>query len=248
MNQRPLIIATLSAALGFVALFFYKQSYEEKVCGGERVQVVVATQDLELGTALDSTMLGLVELPSRYVEGRHVRATDATKLLGVRLSSGIRANETILWSDLAMASDQRRDLSSLVNNGKRAVAVRTDSTSSFGGLLRPGDRVDVLLTHPSETQRLSTTVLLQNKLVLAAGSDTGGGQFTAVGDSVQSTRDVEQVVLSVSVDEAQLLAFGQERGTLKLVLRNPNDIAVLRGLPDATEEELRSLPTQRGAN
>src|SRR5205823_4569768 len=82
----------------------------------------------------------------------------------------------VLWTDLATNSDARRDLSSLVRAPMRAVTIRADATSTFGGLIRPGDRVDVLTTMArgnAEGDRL-TLPLLQNVLVLAAGRDTGG--------------------------------------------------------------------------
>jgi pilus assembly protein CpaB len=106
----------------------------------------MAVQDIPLGTVLTDRMLGVRYMPEAYVEFRHIRARDAARIIGVRMSMEVKANESILWSDLATTTGERRDLSSLVRNGMRAITIRADATSGFGGLLRPGDRVDAFLT------------------------------------------------------------------------------------------------------
>lgn len=241
MNKRALVVAVIAGLCGFLLLLVYKQRYEQAVCGGSKESVVVAVRDVPLGTSITEDMLGLREMPSQYIEERHVRAQEASRLVGVKSTTAVRANETILWTDLAVASEQRRDLSSLINDGRRAVAVRADVTSNFGGLLRPGDRVDVVLTYQRQDGRQSSKTLMQNKLVLAAGTDTGVTHgVQSAGTRNSRTAYADQIVLSVNADEAQTLAFAQERGSIRLVLRNPNDITIVKGLPETGEDTLRS--------
>ena len=85
-------------------------------------------------------MIGIRDLPAAYVEERHIRAADLQRIIGVRVSMGVKANESLLWTDLATTAQQRRDLSGLVRNGMRAVTIRAPASSAFGGLLRPGVR------------------------------------------------------------------------------------------------------------
>src|SRR5688572_29806238 len=146
MNRKALLAAALAAVAGLVMLFLYMERFKAEATGGAPVGVVFAVQDIPLGTAITKQMVGIRPLPQAYVEDRHVVASDARRIIGVRVSMGVKANESVLWTDLATTSEQRRDLSALVRNGMRAITVRADVTSSFGGLLRPGDRVDVLLT------------------------------------------------------------------------------------------------------
>ena len=92
---------------------------------------VVAAADIPLGTVLTDRMLGVRYMPEAYVEFRHIRARDASRIIGVRMSMEVKANESILWSDLATTTGERRDLSSLVRSGMRAITIRADATSGF---------------------------------------------------------------------------------------------------------------------
>jgi Flp pilus assembly protein CpaB len=110
-------------------------------------------------------------------------------------------------------------------------------------MVRPGDRVDVLmtLTRPSSTPTASleedrvTIALLQNLLVLAAGQDTGAIQRAT---TTRAPTQMNDVTLSTTVEQAQLLAFSQQRGRLTLLLRHPDDITVIEGLPETTTDDI----------
>ncbi len=252
MNTKALFIAIGAAVLGLVFLVMYKKRFENEASGGTPIPVLVAVQDIPLGTALTENMLGQRYIPQAYLEDRFIRYSDLRRIIGVRVSMGLKANQTVMWTDLATASDARRDLSSLVSNGMRAITVRADITNSFGGLLRPGDRVDVLGTLSrtgGENDRV-TIPLLQNVLVLAAGRDTGGEaqrQQAGVSGSANANQpaEISQVTLSVSMEEAQLLTYVADRGGaggrhtgLTLVLRNSEDIAIIENVPETSIDDI----------
>jgi pilus assembly protein CpaB len=134
--------------------------------------------------------------------------------------------------------EKGRNLSSLIQPGMRAVTVRTkgNEDKSFA-LIRPGDRIDVIATMPGEKQadQRSSIVLLQNVLVLAVGSDTGG-EANEKGGSQQQMDMV--LSLSLTVPEAQLLALATEKGTLTVALRNPDDVRVTEGMNDLSSSAL----------
>jgi pilus assembly protein CpaB len=232
-------------------LLLYKKRFETEASGGPPIPVLIAVQDVPLGTALTESMLGVRRIPQAYVEDRFIRYSDLRRIVGVRVSMGLKANQSVMWTDLATASDARRDLSSLVSTGMRAITVRADITNSFGGLLRPGDRVDVLgtLSRTGGDSDRVTIPLLQNVLVLAAGRDTGGeAQRQTVNGQAQPTnqpQEISQITLSVSMEEAQLITYAADRGGgqgrhtgLSLVLRNPEDIAILEGLPETNIDDI----------
>jgi pilus assembly protein CpaB len=248
MNRKALLAALFMALTGTALLLLYKERLEAEASGGEPVGVLMAVKDVPLGTVLTDEMLGVRQLPESYVEQRHIRVADANRVVGVRVSMEVKANESILWSDLVTGGGERRDLSSLVKSGMRAITIRADATSAFGGLLRPGDRVDAFITVEREgvARGRVTIPLLQNVIVLAVGQDTGSGEEDLAAPKGNGGQ-VNQVTLGVTVAQAQIVAFATDRGRLSLVLRNPDDIATLDDLPATTvekilEAEQRGLP------
>lgn len=235
MNRNAAIIAALVGLLGAGLLYGYIRKFEERTSGGQPIQLLMATQDIALGTLLTKEMVGMRTLPETYVEDRHVRVSDLSRIIGVRVSSTIKANESVLWTDLAGGNTQRRNLSDLVQPGQRAFSIAVDSGASFAGLLRPGDRVDVFASASS-----SPAPILQNVLVLAIGQDTG-----AASDSSRRTGSTRgsQVSLSATHEQAQVLARAQARGKLLLTLRNPDDISIIES---ATPSALETNTTSGG--
>ncbi len=241
MTRKAIIAAAVCGVAGLVMLLLYMQRFEEEASGGAPVQVLVATRDIPLGAAVSQDMLGLRALPQSYVEDRHIPASEAQRIIGVRVTSGVRGGESLMWTDLATTNEQRRDLSALVRNGMRAVTIRADVSASFGGLLRAGDRVDVLLTvERQQTRDFVTIPLLQNLLVLASGRDTGAPVRPGERRS-SSSATVNQVTLSVTLEEGAVLALAQQQGRITLALRNPEDITQLENAPETTTEDIINI-------
>ncbi len=230
MNVKALIAAAVAAVIGIYMLWTYKQRFEAKASGGRKVGVLIVTRDIPIGTKITPDRLAVRDLPEDYLEPRHIREADAQRIIGVRVRTRLEANESLLWSDLATASGEARDLASLIRPGMRAIAIRATPESSFDGLLRPGDRVDVLLTteRAGSSDRI-TMPLEQNLLVLATGRDVGA---TDQGDTKRGRQAT--VTLAATLEQAEILAFGIDRGDLTLVLRHPDDIATVEGMPEAT--------------
>jgi pilus assembly protein CpaB len=243
VTRKAIIAAAICGVAGLVMLLLYMQRFEQEASGGPPTQVLTATRDIPLGAAISRDMLGYRPLPQSYLEDRHIPTSDLERIIGVRVTSGVRGGESLLWTDLATTTEQRRDLSGLVRNGMRAITIRADVSASFGGLLRAGDRVDALLTAERDTRDHITIPLLQNLLVLASGRDTGAPVRPGERRSTNQG-SVNQVTLSVTLEQAAVLALAQEQGRLTLALRNPEDIAVIENAPDTTTADIIE-PTRR---
>jgi len=224
-----LLAGLLSVGLGHV----YFQRLEAEVSGGPKVRVLVAVKDVPVGGILAEKLIGVREIPRAYVEQRNVRAQDLKKVIDARIGAGLKANDTILWSDMEKFSDKSRVLSGLVQQGMRAVPL-DGADVDFGGLLRPGDRVDVLLTVGDRGNDTgSTRTLLQNLLVLSVGRN-----IARANETVGRLRSGGIVTLGASVENAQVLAQARRRGELSLTLRNSEDITMVEGLPETTNAGL----------
>ncbi|MDH5492196.1 MAG: Flp pilus assembly protein CpaB [Myxococcales bacterium] len=235
MNRTALLAAVVVAFLGILLFGLYTKRFEQEVRGGEPISILMATTDIPLGEPLTRSVLGTRDIPESYIEDRHIRESDIERILGVKVSTALRSNQSLHWTDLSTTSQERRELSSLLREGMRAITVQATRSSAFGGLLRPGDRVDVLLTaiRPGGTEEI-TVPLLQNILALAVGADTGGPDAT----DEQGRRQSRDVTLAVTMEQAAMLTHAEKRGELQLVLRNPNDVAIIEGLPETTASDL----------
>ena len=237
MNKLALVVALAIAAFGGALLYLYLQRFELEVSGGAPLKLLVVIKPLEPGDVLKDDMLATRLVPKAYVENRAVRESERSKVVGMRVSTPLQPQQSLMWTDLAMLSDDRRALSSLVQPGMRAVGVRATNDDKSFALIRPGDRVDVIATlakSESEAHR-TAVVLLQNVLVLAVGLDTGAEAI--VGHPTGEFRDL---ILSVSLNiaEAQLLQLAAEKARISVALRNPDDVRTTEGLADIESSAL----------
>jgi pilus assembly protein CpaB len=226
MDRRALQVALISATLASLLLVLYLRRYEREFSGGERVPVLALRTSLQRGELLTDEALTVREIPIAYLEARAVRDSERSKVLGLPVGIALEPAQGLLWSDLAIAG-QARDLSELVQTGKRAVTVL--ARGAFDGrdhaLIHPGDYVDVLVTLDDgdgrRSDRRGSHVLLQRVLVLAVGGQTLGG----IESRPQSGGN--PLTLSLDIPQAQKLSLAIERGSISVVLRNPEDTLIL---------------------
>jgi pilus assembly protein CpaB len=239
MNRRALAIAAFLAACATALLMVYLRRFEHEVSGGEPVALLSLVKAVERGGVLTDDMLATRSVPVAYVEDRAVKASERAKVLGLQAAIALRPQQTLLWTDLAITTEAR-DLSSLVQPGKRGVTVHASGFNDAAGstLVLPGDYVDVLVTSldSRDPRDQSTAVLLQRVLVLAVGPHTdvkvGELPVNAIG------RSDRQLTLSLSLSEAQLLALATEKGHLSVAVRNAADPGVQSDIPDVNATAL----------
>ncbi len=233
MKRVALFAAVVLGAAGVGLAQKDRAEYRDRVAGGEPVAVLVASTSIPAGVILSEDMLVTRLLPEDYIEARHIRAHEANQAIGIRTTMGLRSNESILWTDLAVTSEEHRTLSGLITKGMRAVTVRIESGATLGGLLRPGDRIDLLLRAERDDGGV-VMPLLQNVLVLAVGADMGRNEESVV----QLVMRGSDLTISVTQAQAQALALAQGEGSLSASLRNPNDILVDRDQPVTTAKDI----------
>ncbi|MFK4765400.1 Flp pilus assembly protein CpaB [Desulfobaculum sp. SPO524] len=181
------------------------------------VAVVVASAPLAKGTALTTEHLRSADfLPANRPDGAY---DSAEALTGRVLLTDLAAGEAVTASRLVAPDVQTGGVSALVAPGKRAVGVKGNKVLGLAGFVRPGNRVDVLVTiddDSSRNERTVTKMVLQNIRVLASGTEW---ERTASDDPAS----VDTYTLELTPDEAERLALAATRGTLHFALRNPAD-------------------------
>jgi pilus assembly protein CpaB len=155
------------------------------------------------------------------------------------METPVKAQQTLMWTDLALATDDRRYLSDLVQPGMRAVPIRAVGDDHSFSLVRPGDRVDVIanLPDPAVDHGRIAVLVAQNLLVLAVGLEMGG---EGAAQNACDRRDV--LTLSASVQQSQQLSLALERGKVSVVVKPRTEATVLESVADMPVKQLYGSP------
>ncbi len=127
-------------------------------------------------------------------------------------------------SNLEEKGPRRQSLAIKTPSGKRAITVKIKTLNAVGGLLNPGDFVDVLsilniVMDPEDpkSKRKVTVTLFQNIQILAIGPNVDSHSNFAA----QQKSSVLTITLAVDPEQTEMLTFAQKNGELRLVLRGP---------------------------
>jgi pilus assembly protein CpaB len=179
------------------------------------VPIVVALLDLPWGTQLTSSHIKTATFFEESLPPGCFR--DVAELEGRVLLFPVTADEPILESRLAPTSVKTGGISAVVKPGKRAIAVKGDKVIGLAGLIRPGNRVDVLVTLEDPRKKSEVTKLvLQDVPVLATGAE-----LSENGDGASLPVDV--YTLEVTPEEGEKLSLAAAEGKLHFALRNSAD-------------------------
>jgi pilus assembly protein CpaB len=245
VNRRALFIALVVGVLGLVLLLLYQRRFEIEASGGEKVRLLMAVKRVERGKPITEDMIAVREIPLAYVDDRAIRESEKNKILGLKVGTSVKEQQLLLWSDVT-ATDERKDLSSLVLPGYRAVSIRASRDDSSVSMIRPGDYVDVigvLGTSGLSNDAKNAVVLLQRVLVLAAGGETSPSNPDEKKNQGFNSND-SVLTLSLTLTEAQLIALAADRGRLAVVVRHPDDQQRTNGIPDVNLHQILS-PEER---
>ena len=216
MNRSRLVmIGGLALALGLLVSYtVYNRLRAAMGAGNEpAVEVVVAAEDIPVGTKLEERNVRMARFPQSVVPSGAFTRMSQVNGRGVILP--VTKGEFILPSKLA-APNAGSGLPSLIPTGMRAVSVRVNDVVSVAGFVQPGSRVDVLATGSTSNGDRQTTTVLENVAVIAVGKSL---ERSTTGE----TQNAPVITLLVSPDDAQRLALASQEGRIQLALRNPLD-------------------------
>jgi len=217
MNRsRLLMIGGLALAVGLLVsytVYNRLRSFAGSSNNERGVPVVMAADDIQVGTKLEAHHVHVVTLPQSAVPPGAFSAT--SQVLGRGAILPVSKGEFILPSKLAALS-AGSGLPSMIPQGMRAVSVRVNDVVSVAGFVQPGSHVDVLATGQGGGNDRQTTTVLENVLVLAVGKSLDRNPLA-------DAQTAPVITLAVSPDDAQKLALVSQEGRIQLSLRNPMD-------------------------
>lgn len=178
---------------------------ETKAESAPAYRYLLATRDLAPGQALSADAFATVLSESVLPEA--IGADEAP--FGTVVKTVIVSGELLTASKLESSSLLQR----LVAPGYQALAIPLDDVAGVGGLLRPGDRVDVNASfRRSDKANPAAVRVLRNVLVIAIkGVSQPGG---SVGDDARQRNNT--VVLEIPEDKVPEVLLASAEGQLRL--------------------------------
>ncbi|GBD13267.1 hypothetical protein HRbin24_01291 [bacterium HR24] len=237
----------LAALLGLLSalLIFIVLSQAGGGGGGESaapsVSVVVAKQDIPARTRITPEMVEVAAVPQDVASPKALAQTDAAVGKVTRFPIAAREQVTadkLVETTLSAETSRNPPLAVQVPPGKRAMAIKASEDTAAGGLVLPGDFVDVIgvfevsLGPDAQDKRTVSVVVAQNVQVLAIGQQVTnlppGSADLPPAERVNlrnASADpaAKTITLSVSPEEALALAMAAEKGSLRVALRSFTD-------------------------
>ena len=212
-QRKQTIISAVCAAVAVLGVFAYTASVNSEAAmaraaaihsyGGERVEVVVATKDIPVGSPVDESNVTTQEwLVDLLAQGE--AATSVDQVAGKIAQADIKRNEPIMLDRVGSGASRIA-----VPVGLSAVSVSSDDVLAVGGAIQKGSFVDVYV----ETAEGEVVLLGQKILVLETSTNPSTKQ------------QVTWVTLAVTPASVSELITASSKGTIHFVLPSGTDSA-----------------------
>ena len=175
-------------------------------------KVVVATQDISLGSVIQENMLKEVPWPGdTKPKGAFGKTSELVSRVVV---SNVLSGEPLLDSRLAPIGS-KGGLSAVIPEGQRAITVKVNEVVGVAGFALPGSFVDIMIHTKDGDDESISKIVLERILVLAIAQESSRDET--------KPKVVNAVTLQVTPEEAEKIDLARGVGTLSLVLRNQTD-------------------------
>jgi pilus assembly protein CpaB len=227
MPGRNLILLGAAILLGLVAVFLANSYFsgveqqQERIAQEQQLaRIVVANQDVSFGTPLSAQNLRLANWPQASVPAGAFTSLEAATRGGRVALRPIVTGEPVLASKVSGA-DGRAVLSANLPVGKLAYSIPISDAAGVGGFVRPGDKVDVILTRQIPGEGADKTTDKMTDVIVSGVPVLGIDQIADEKNTAPAV--AKTATLEVDTFGAQKLALGVQLGTLSLALRNVAD-------------------------
>ena len=230
MRASTLVMIGFAVVFGLLAVFIAQSWLSSQAAMQAKNQqpartastqtIVVAKEPLRYGMELSAAMLKEVAWAGDAVPaGAFHKISDALKDGRRIVLAAIEPNEPVLALKVT-GPGQRATLSSLVQDGKKAVTIRVNDVEGVGGFVLPGDHVDVVLTRNKSGSAPTSEIVLQNTRVLAVDQSAD--------ERATKATVSKSVTLEVDTVDAQKVWLAASVGNLSLLLRKAGETAEVK--------------------
>jgi pilus assembly protein CpaB len=208
-----LIVAVLIALAGTAMIVLYVQGIDERATEGqELVEVLVATEALEVGESVEAAQ------EAGKFDTREVRRTDvvdgalsSTSAISDLVATGpIYPGEQLIAKKFGTLGDTQ---SLVIPEDMMAVSIELTDFERVAGFVNPGNEVAVFATVlspvallPNDTERKLpsyTRIVLTRNLVLGVGTTSVTSRTTQGEDGETATEEVARTILTIAVTQEQ---------------------------------------------
>ena len=220
MKDKKVVFAVISGILAVILVFFYltekNRSIRQK---SSLTEVVVAGKNIASGIRIEEDMIEIKKVPAEFIQPGALNSRK--EVIGQLSLIPLAAGEQIIANKIAKTGTS---ITSAISIGKRGVTISVDRVSGMIALLQPGDYVDILATIDGAEGKVYTATVLQNVRVIAIGENFIRGEKKKSNFNEEIIGNLsDTVTLALSPSETEVIAFAENRGKLKLVLRTVGD-------------------------
>ncbi len=183
----------------------------------EATRVLVAEVALPAGTFLKEEHLRWQAWPDAGIPESYIVKTQTVPedLYGAVIRRGVAAGEPITRPRIIKPGD-RGFMAAVLMPGYRAMSIKIGAASGVSGLVFPGDRVDLILTHSLKnddgSEHRASETILKNVRVLALDR--------RVNDESGEAQLAKTATLELTPKQVEILTVARELGRLSLSLRS----------------------------
>ncbi|MBR0261813.1 MAG: Flp pilus assembly protein CpaB [Selenomonadaceae bacterium] len=158
-------IGVLIALLVYMTLTHIQSAYEaEKPVPIEMTKVVVAKTDIPRGAVIKAEMLSVKDFAVQSLPKG--TSSDVESFLNLPTKLEIFAGD-ILTTEKVFTDYRQAGFIGMIPDNCRAITIPVDNVTGIAGLMKAGDRVDVLLLLGADGGGMHSEVILQNVLLLS---------------------------------------------------------------------------------
>ncbi len=228
MRPKTLVLFALALGCGSIAAVGINQMLSNRNqpvihVTGQTEPILVALKELNMGELLTPTVVKLEPWPKdKLPPGALTKLAD---IEGRRTKSKLFAGEPLLEQKLLNKDAEMAGAAQFIPKGYRVVAIKVDDVSAASSLIKPGDRVDVLVhlrANPgSGINETQTVTILQDVKVFSVNEI-----FHRSHDGAEEAITARTVSLMVTPAQAEVVTLATEMGTIRLVLRSMEDDSI----------------------
>ena len=236
MNKRTINII-IGIVLALFAIFMINHHLarrealiQELIRAGEIVEVVIAKVDIPKETTVTVDMVGKERVRRQAFQPGDLTSVDSAinKFAEVDILKGQHINSNMVRSFAAI-----NFLSQAVPQGMRAITVPVNKIIAVEGLVKPGDKIDIIgsfdIPQPGGQVEQIVVNVFQGVKVLATNRNLS---------QYRTSKEIDTVTIALAPEDIKTLTYMMETSRMRLVLRAPLDTSQEFGYQAVTFETL----------